>query len=112
MKSKYIINFEFNQYKNKIIYLKSGFYVKVNFYSNLDVKKKIFFTGIIISVRNKGISSSILVRKVLNNNEGVEKMFFIYSDNIIKIDILKKYLFNKSKLYNIRKKLNKIVKFT
>nr|YP_007890499.1 ribosomal protein L19 [Andalucia godoyi]AGH23993.1 ribosomal protein L19 [Andalucia godoyi] len=67
--------------------------------------KKQTFQGICIAKRNKGISSSFLLRNSLSG-EGLEYRFFPYSNNLSEIDILEKkqplVQYRRAKLYYLR----------
>lgn len=86
--------------------LKVGFLVEVILWI-IELKKKRLqsFIGIIIAIKNNGINSSFTVRKIVNN-EGIEKVFLIYSPLINNIIIKKKFKVRKAKLYFLRKKNN------
>jgi len=64
-------------------------------------KKYQKFDGVVISKKNKGINSSFMIRKILNN-EGVEKTFQLHSPAIKKIQVKKKGNVRKAKLYYTR----------
>ncbi len=100
-----LINFVENKYLNKnVIFLKTGFFVEIKIWIIEGSKKRLqIFKGIIISIKNKGLNSSITLRK-LSYGVGVEKIFFIHSPIIHSILIKKKYFFRKSKLYFLRNK--------
>ncbi len=110
MKNK-LIDFVEKKYLNKNIpSLRSGYIVEVKLWIIESSKKRLqTFKGIIISVKNKGLNSSFILRKI-SYNEGVEKIFFIHSPILYSILIKKKYFFNKSKLYFLRKKNKSYVK--
>ncbi len=74
----------------------------------LNKKRLQIFKGIVISIKNKGINSSFILRKI-SYGEGVEKLFKIYSPIIYSIKIIKKNKkIKKSKLYYLRFNKNKI----
>ncbi len=65
------------------------------------------FKGKVISIRNIGINSCFILRKI-SYNEGVERLFKFYSPIIYSINIIKKNKkINKSKLYYLRYIKNK-----
>ncbi len=100
-----LIQFVEEKYLNKSIpFLRSGYLVEIKIWVIEGSKKRLQnFKGIIISINNKGLNTSITLRK-LSYNEGVEKKIFIYSPIIYSILIKKKFFFNKSKLYFLRNK--------
>ncbi|BBA85215.1 50S ribosomal protein L19 [endosymbiont of Sipalinus gigas] len=109
-KNSIIKNIENSQIKdiNIINKIKSGCTVKIENINIINKNIQIFF-GIVISISRKGISTSITVRKMFSNSEGVEKTFFIYSPTIKNISIIKYNKVRKSKLFFIRKN-NKYIK--
>lgn len=92
--------------KNQIKFdFKPGDKICINF-KNVDekIRKKSYnFEGIIISIKNNGISSTCTVRKI-SFGEGIEKTFFTNSPNINSIKLIKNATYSKSKLYFLRKK--------
>ncbi len=94
-------------YKRDINMFMTGYLVDVQTWiQEGDKKRKQSFIGVIISIKKKGIFSSLIVRKT-SYGIGVEKFFVINSPIIYKIIILKKYYLRQSKLYYLRKPLNK-----
>ncbi|MDR0677823.1 MAG: 50S ribosomal protein L19 [Holosporaceae bacterium] len=63
------------------------------------------FEGICIARRNRGIGSSLTVRKI-SFGEGVERIFPLYSPNI-KIEVLRHGAVRRAKLYYLRSRLGK-----
>ncbi len=107
MKNKLISYIENKYLKKKIPFLKSGYVVEVKLWIIESSKKRLqIFKGIIISIKNKGLNSSFVLRK-FSYGEGVERIFFIHSPLIYSILIKKKIFFRKSKLYFLRNKKNK-----
>ncbi len=110
MKNKLLSMIESRFCKKNLPSFQSGNLIQIKFYILEGLKKRIqFFKGIIISYKKRGINSSILVRKV-SYNEGIEKLFFIYSPIIKKFIIIKRNFFSKSKLYYLRKISKKSMK--
>ncbi|MBN2143777.1 MAG: 50S ribosomal protein L19 [Candidatus Aureabacteria bacterium] len=64
------------------------------------------FTGILIAKQGRNIRSSITVRR-LSGNTSLERVFFIHSPSVIKIEMLRKGIVRKSKLYYLRGKIGK-----
>lgn len=64
------------------------------------------FEGIIIAMRNGGISESIVVRK-MSNGVGVERSFPIHSPNIDKFEVLRHGMVRRAKLYYLRDRVGK-----
>ncbi len=94
-------------YKRDIKMFMTGYLVNIQTWIQEEGRKRIqSFIGVIISIKKKGIFSSLIVRKT-SYGIGVEKFFFINSPIIYKILILKKYYLRQSKLYYLRRSLNK-----
>lgn len=65
------------------------------------------FEGIVISIKNRGLNSSFILRKISYNNEGVERNFLLNSPSIQNINIKKRGDVRKSKLYYLRNRFGK-----
>jgi large subunit ribosomal protein L19 len=63
------------------------------------------FEGVCIARRNRGIGSSLTVRKI-SFGEGVERVFPLYSPNI-KIEVIRRGIVRRAKLYYLRGRLGK-----
>lgn len=63
------------------------------------------FEGVCIARRNRGIGSSVTVRKI-SYGEGVERTFPLYSPNIT-IEIVRHGVVRRAKLYYLRDRLGK-----
>ncbi|MDR2067935.1 MAG: 50S ribosomal protein L19 [Holosporaceae bacterium] len=63
------------------------------------------FEGVCIARRNRGLGSSVTVRKI-SFGEGVEKIFPLYSPNI-KIEVVRRGVVRRAKLYYLRGRLGK-----
>lgn len=59
------------------------------------------FEGIVIARRNRGFNSSFTVRKVAYG-EGVERTFPVYSPNVAKIEVKRRGVVRRAKLYYLR----------
>ncbi|NRB10855.1 MAG: 50S ribosomal protein L19 [Rickettsiaceae bacterium] len=59
------------------------------------------YEGVVIARRNKGITSSFVVRRV-SHGEGVERRFMLYSPIINKIEVIKRGVVRRAKLYYLR----------
>jgi large subunit ribosomal protein L19 len=59
------------------------------------------FEGVCIARSNKGIGSSFTVRKI-SFGEGVERVFPLYSPNIETIDVVRRGVVRRAKLYYLR----------
>lgn len=59
------------------------------------------FEGLCIARKNKGLNSSFTVRKI-SHGEGVERSFPLYSPRIDKIEIVRRGVVRRAKLYYMR----------
>ena len=64
------------------------------------------FEGVCIARSNKGVGSSFTVRKI-SFGEGVERVFPLYSPNIESIDVVRKGVVRRAKLYYLRGRTGK-----
>tara|TARA_Y100000768_G_scaffold386342_1_gene374510 strand:+ start:857 stop:1201 length:345 start_codon:yes stop_codon:yes gene_type:complete len=64
------------------------------------------FEGIVVSIKNKGISSSFTVRKI-SYGEGVERVFQTHSPLIDNVKIKRKGSVRRAKLYYLRERSGK-----
>ena len=59
------------------------------------------YEGVCIARANKGMGSSFTVRKI-SFGEGVERVFPLYSPNIESVDVVRKGVVRRAKLYYLR----------
>ncbi len=59
------------------------------------------FEGVVIARRNRGINSSFTVRK-MSYGEGVERVFPLHSPNIANIEVKRRGVVRRAKLYYLR----------
>jgi large subunit ribosomal protein L19 len=59
------------------------------------------FEGMVVARRNRGFNSSFTVRKV-SYGEGVERVFPLYSPQVAKIEVKRKGVVRRAKLYYLR----------
>lgn len=64
------------------------------------------YEGVVIAKRNRGITSSFLVRKI-SHGEGVERRFMTYSPVVHAIDVVKYGIVRRAKLYYLRERSGK-----
>ena len=64
------------------------------------------FEGMVIAKRNRGLSSSFIVRKI-SSGEGVERTFQTYSPLIASIEVKRKGDVRRAKLYYLRTRSGK-----
>jgi large subunit ribosomal protein L19 len=69
------------------------------------------FEGICIARRNRGVNSSFTVRKV-SYGEGVERVFPLYSPQLAKIEVKRKGVVRRAKLYYLRDLSGKAARIT
>lgn len=59
------------------------------------------YEGVVIAMRNRGITSSFVVRKI-SHGEGVERRFMTYSPIVQKIEVVKYGVVRRAKLFYLR----------
>lgn len=64
------------------------------------------FSGIVISRKGSGIQEAFTVRRI-SYGEGVERVFPLNSPNVVKIDVDRKSVPMKARLYYLRSRLGK-----
>lgn len=64
------------------------------------------FEGVVIARHNDGANSTFTVRKI-SFGEGVERIFPLYSPNIVEIKVTRRGVVNRGKLYYLRKLFGK-----
>ena len=64
------------------------------------------FEGVVIAMRNRGLNSSFIVRKI-SSGEGVERTFQTYSPLISAIEVKRRGDVRRSKLYYLRERSGK-----
>ncbi len=64
------------------------------------------FEGVVIAHQNGGIATTICVRKI-SGGIGVERIFPIHSPNVAKIEVTRRGLVRRAKLYYLRDKVGK-----
>ncbi len=66
-----------------------------------DKKREQAYEGVVIAIRNKGLNSSFIVRKI-SSGEGVERTFQTYSPSLASIEVKRKGDVRRAKLYYLR----------
>jgi large subunit ribosomal protein L19 len=79
--------------------------VKVNVVEG-DKKREQAYEGVVIAIRNRGLNSSFIVRKI-SSGEGVERTFQTYSPSIASIEVRRKGDVRRAKLYYLRGRTGK-----
>src|ERR1700740_74101 len=64
------------------------------------------YEGVVIARRNRGLSSSFLVRKIASG-EGVERPFQLYSPSVASIEVKRRGDVRRAKLYYLRDRSGK-----
>lgn len=59
------------------------------------------YEGVVIAIRNRGLNSSFIVRKI-SNGEGVERTFQLYSPRVANIEVKRRGDVRRAKLYYLR----------
>ena|SRR6476619_1415969 len=87
----------------KIPDFKAGDTLKVSLKIQEGANERIqVFQGIVISKRNRGITSCFTLFKI-SHNEGVERTFMQYAPNVVTIDVVSRGIVRRAKLYYLRK---------
>ena len=89
--------------KKKMPVLRPGYLVRVHQKIKEGEKERVqIFEGLVIAINHgHGASKTVTVRKVVEGI-GVEKIFPIYSTNIVKIEVKKTFGVRRAKLYYLR----------
>jgi large subunit ribosomal protein L19 len=66
-----------------------------------DKKREQAYEGVVIAIRNRGLNSSFIVRKI-SSGEGVERTFQTYSPAVASIEVKRKGEVRRAKLYYLR----------
>ena len=64
------------------------------------------YEGVVIAIRNRGLNSSFIVRKI-SSGEGVERTFQTYSPAIASIEVKRRGDVRRAKLYYLRERSGK-----
>ena len=106
MDTRFLNKIEDKYVKNKKEF-KSGDKVKVHIKITEAGKERTqIFEGVVIAIQGKGVSKSIVVRKI-SSGVGVEKIIPLNSPNIQKIKIVEKGKTKRAKLYYMRERIGK-----
>lgn len=94
--------------KKEIPVIRPGYTIKVHQRIKEGEKERIqIFEGLVIKLNSGyGADKTVTVRKVFGGI-GVEKVFPVYSTNIVKIEVKKKSKVRRAKLYYMRKRSGK-----
>ncbi len=69
------------------------------------------YEGVVIARHNDGVNSTFTVRKI-SFGEGVERVFPLYSPNLVEIKVTRRGVVNRGKLYYLRKLFGKKARIT
>ena len=69
-------------------------------------KREQAYEGVVIAIRNRGLNSSFIVRKI-SSGEGVERTFQTYSPAIATIEVKRRGDVRRAKLYYLRERSGK-----
>jgi large subunit ribosomal protein L19 len=87
--------------------IKAGYTIRVHQKIKEGEKERVqIFEGLVIKTQGSGITKTVTVRKVVSG-VGVEKIFPVHSDNIVKIEIKKMGKVRRAKLYYMRERSGK-----
>nr|YP_009546422.1 ribosomal protein L19 [Gelidium gabrielsonii]AYO27770.1 ribosomal protein L19 [Gelidium gabrielsonii] len=93
--------------KNEMPFLEVGDSIQISVLIKEGSKERIQTSeGVIISINNNNLNTTITIRKVLQNI-GVERVYLIHSPRITNIKIVKKAKVRKAKLYYLRSRSGK-----
>ncbi|MBR4749763.1 MAG: 50S ribosomal protein L19 [Abditibacteriota bacterium] len=68
------------------------------------------FEGVVIAMKKGTINAAFTVRKIGANNIGVERTFMTHSPRIASIEVVKRGLVRRAKLYYLRNRVGKATK--
>lgn len=107
-----VIEFNLSQRGKKMPELRSGDVVKVHRKIQEAGKERIqVFEGMVIAIKGGQSSSPMITVRKVSNGVGVELVLPVYSPMIEKIELVKRAKVKRSKLYYIREKTAKSLRF-
>ncbi|MBF0441167.1 MAG: 50S ribosomal protein L19 [Oligoflexales bacterium] len=112
MKNNIIADFEKKKFteNNKIPKFRTGDTVQVSYNIQEGDKKKVHtqkFEGVVIGYKRGTIDASFTVRKIGANAIGVERVFPLYSPNIVDVQVISPGKVRRSKLFYLRERSGK-----
>ena len=91
------------EYKKEVVDFGVGDTVKIHTRIVEGKKERIhIFQGVVIAIKNGGISKSFTVRAIRSNGVGVERIFPMNTPTIAKIEVVKYGKVRRAKLYYLR----------
>ncbi len=95
------------QLKTNVAALEIGDYVRVHLRVKEGNRERIqVFEGTVIAMKGKGLSETVTVRRV-SYGVGVERVLPVHSPKIDHIDVVRKGVARRAKLYYLRKRTGK-----
>ncbi|EAH5017308.1 50S ribosomal protein L19 [Campylobacter coli] len=109
MKNKYIEQFEAKQIEGKNVpEFRAGDTLRLAIRIKEGDKTRIQnFEGICIARRGNGVDETFIVRKMGDNNVGVERIFPIYSESLESITVVRKGRVRRARLFYLRDRRGK-----
>ena len=104
MRNKYIESFEQAQLENNNIpAFRAGDTVRVAVRIKEGEKTRVQnYEGLCIAIRGQGTGRTFMVRKMGANSVGVERVFPLYSESIVNIEVLRRGKVRRAKLFYLR----------
>ncbi len=104
MRNRYIESFEQAQVASKSVpEFRAGDTVRVAVNIKEGEKTRVQnFEGVCIAIRGEGTGKTFIVRKIGANNVGVERIFPLYSDSIVNIEVVRRGRVRRAKLFYLR----------
>ncbi len=104
MRNKYIESFEAAQIANKEMpEFRAGDTIRLAITIKEGDKTRVQnFEGVCIAIRGTGAGRTFIVRKIGANSVGVERIFPLYAESIVSIDVLRRGKVRRAKLFYLR----------
>ena len=104
MRNKYIESFEAAQIANKEMpEFRAGDTIRMAITIKEGDKTRVQnFEGLCIAIRGTGASRTFIVRKIGANSIGVERIFPLYAESIVSIEVLRRGKVRRAKLFYLR----------
>ncbi|KIM09207.1 MAG: 50S ribosomal protein L19 [Sulfurovum sp. PC08-66] len=114
MRNKYIESFEAAQIAQKQVpEFKAGDTIRLAINIKEGDKSRVQnFEGICIAIRGEGTGKSFIVRKMGANNIGVERIFPLYSESLVSVEVLRRGRVRRAKLFYLRELRGKKARIT
>ena len=114
MRNKYIESFEAAQIAEKARpEFRAGDSIRMSITIKEGEKSRVQkFEGVVIAIRGEGTGRTFMVRKIGANSVGVERIFPLYSDSIVDIEVLRRGRVRRAKLFYLRELRGKKARIT